>query len=323
MRIGIAGLGAIATRFHLPILQASPLCEVVGLAEAEASRRTALAAQLPQARVFPSWQQLLAETQLDALVVCLPPQLHAACGLAAINNGLAVYMEKPLAPTLDEARQLAQASQTAKAPLMMGFNFRFHPAIAEMRAQLQAGRLGPLLTVRSTFTTPAPHAENWRRSPNAGGSASLDLGVHHVDLFRFLTGHEVREASVLEHDSGSRSVVQLCSDHGVLFDGLFARGAPEHFQIDLIGEKGQLSFARHLDHAPVFRAVDQIWTRAEKVRRGLLALQPRNLRYGPGHEPSFSHSLAAFIHAVQSKKTIQPDWLDGLRAQEVFSKVSA
>ncbi len=318
LRIGIAGVGAIASHFHLPILQASPLCELAGLAEADPLRLSSLTTIAPKIPAFPSWQALLAEVQLDALVVCLPPQHHLACGLAAIAKGLAVYMEKPLTLTLEEARQLTAAASQTQQPCMTGFNFRFHPAISEMKAQCQAGHIGQLLAVRGTFTTPKSRQPGWRKSAGSGASALLDLAVHHVDLFRFLTGEEVTYANAVEHDGGSRALLQLRSTTGVLFDGFFAQGVAEDFRLELIGDKGQLTFTRHLQAKPAFRAGHHIWTRAQKIHRALHALHPENLRYGPGHEPSFALALAAFLTAASNKTTIKPDFSDGLRAQQVL-----
>lgn len=280
----------------------------------------------PQARVYADWQELLAATKpLDALIVCLPPRLHAACGHAALAAGLAVYMEKPLAASLEEAEALALAARQSSRATMIGFNYRFHPLLKELQAEIQAGKIGRPVAVRLRFCTPAAQVPDWKRSLAEGGGALLDLGVHHIDLLRFLFGEEMIAVRGWDHSSrGERETVslQIRLRQGVVVDALFSLATTDEFSIEIYGDRGSLCFDRQLEGALQFRPVDHRWTRREKLWRSLRAI-PHALQHGPGHEPSFALALEAFVEAVATGTKCHPDFDDALLAQQILTGPAA
>src|SRR5918999_3595688 len=95
-RVALLGCGRIAQRFHLPVLTSLQGVELSAVAEPEINARDAARCFAPRASLFPDYRSLLAARQLDAVVICLPPALHAEAAVACLEQGLHVYLEKPL-----------------------------------------------------------------------------------------------------------------------------------------------------------------------------------------------------------------------------------
>lgn len=137
-----------------------------------------------------------------AVWVCTPPVHHAAPGLAALASGAAVFLEKPLAHSLADARRLTHAAARARRLAAVGYQLRWHPALRWIKARLDEGAWGKLLFLRAEFGQYLPDWRPWqdfRRSYTArrslGGGILLDAS-HELDLVRWLAG-EARSVSCL------------------------------------------------------------------------------------------------------------------------------
>ncbi len=162
-----------------------------------------------------NWAEVVGRDDVDLVDICTPGSSHAEIALAALAAGKHVLCEKPLANTVDEARQMAGAAREAAARgvlTMVGFNNRRVPALAAARALVAEGRLGTLRHVRAVYL------QDWLVDPlfpltwrldgaEAGSGAVGDILSHVVDLVRFLTGEEVDEVvSVLQTFVAERPV---------------------------------------------------------------------------------------------------------------------
>ncbi len=117
---------------------------------------------MPGARTERDWRAALASDDLDAVVVTLPTALHGAAALAAIARGVAMYLEKPLASTLEEATAVRDAWRATALTVAVGFNSRFHPLLIRMRQQVRDGRIGDPRLLRCAFTVAARYDGSWR-----------------------------------------------------------------------------------------------------------------------------------------------------------------
>ena len=145
------------------------------------------------ARAGERWQELVDDPAIQALDNCAPNHLHLEPSLAAIGAGKHVFCEKPLGRTAAEARALRDAAARAGIVHMVGFNYRFVPAVALTRRLIDEGRLGRIHHFRARFADASfldPEAPfTWHQDAEAAGSnALLDLGSHLIDLARFLVG---------------------------------------------------------------------------------------------------------------------------------------
>ena len=139
------------------------------------------------------WQELVEDPAIEALDNCAPNHLHLEPSLAAIRSGKHVFCEKPLGRTAAEARALRDVAAQAGIVHMVGFNYRFLPAVALTRRLVDEGRLGRIHHFRARFADASfldPEAPfTWHQDAEASGSnALLDLGSHLIDLARYLVG---------------------------------------------------------------------------------------------------------------------------------------
>jgi len=154
------------------MLQSLATAKLVAIAEADPVNRAAAGRLAPTCTLFEDFQDLLRSGAIDAVVICLPPHLHAASAIAAFQARLHVYVEKPLAPSMHEGAAVVSAWQAAGTIGMMGFNFRFHPQVRAVRAHLERHAIGRMLAVRGSFTI-LPHAiPGWKQHRSLGGGCS-------------------------------------------------------------------------------------------------------------------------------------------------------
>jgi predicted dehydrogenase len=146
---------------------------------------------------YAAYDDLLRSETLDALVIAVPTRLHEAFALAAIERGVPVLVEKPMAPTLAEGRRLAQAAAAHSVSLMSGHIERFNPAVQELRRRLETGEGGRVLQI--TARRLGPFAA---RTRDVG--VTHDLAFHDIDLMRWLIGGEV-ERVFAEVQTGVRT----------------------------------------------------------------------------------------------------------------------
>jgi predicted dehydrogenase len=177
-----------------------------------------------------SLDEMLGRDDVEAVYVATPNDAHLGPVAAAARAGKAVLCEKPLARTLDEAEQMAEAVRAGGALYATAFDQRFHPAHTALRQLIQDGALGAVTAVRIRYAcwtgpdwTPDgnPH-ENWRADPErAGGGAFLDLAPHGLDLTQTLLDEPITHvAALLQH-----RVHDYAVDDGAALVGRTAGGA--------------------------------------------------------------------------------------------------
>lgn len=318
-RIGLAGCGRIARLKHLAILRRLPGAELVAIAEPDPQAAAAAAEAAPDARLHPDLGAMLSAETLDAVVICLPTPLHAAAAVAAFEAGLAVYLEKPIATSLEEGRAILEAWRASGRPGMTGFSFRFAREFKALRDALAAGGAGPVLGVRTTFTTGLRELPAWKRTRAGGGGVLLDLASHHVDLLRTLLASPVAEVSATissVHHEDDRAAVQMVTASGMPVQSFFAMSGPEENRIELLCEGGTLVMDRM--RAPDVHLRPPPGAAGARLRR---ALDPRLLRYGPDYDQPFRDGLATFVEAAApggpSLSDVAPDLDDGFESLRV------
>lgn len=149
LKVGLIGCGRIVQLVHLNVLARLPDAELVALAEPDPQRREEASRRVPKAIAFSGYQEMLEKSDVEAAVICLPNALHAEAAEAALKLGKHVYLEKPLAANLEDARDALQAWRSAGTVGMMGFNYRFNPIYQAAKEYIKSGKLGEVVSVRS------------------------------------------------------------------------------------------------------------------------------------------------------------------------------
>jgi len=211
LRIGIVGLGFIATGKHLPGLAAHPdLCEVVGFCDFEVEKAEKAREQYGSADsyVTTDYTQLLSDPSIDVIHVCTWNVSHADITCAALEAGKHVLVEKPMAITGADARRMVATAERTGKKLSVGFQNRFRPENQFLHQAIDEGRLGEIYAAQA-------HAVRRRGVPTwgvftdkskQGGGPLIDLGGHAIDLaLWFMDNYEVASViGVVNHKLGDK-----------------------------------------------------------------------------------------------------------------------
>lgn len=184
--VAVVGCGYIA-ELHLGALAASGPLRVTGVCDLDPARAARLAAHTG-APVL-AMEPLVQTDRTDLVLVCTPHDAHAEPVLAAAEAGHVVLCEKPLALTGDAAARLRDRLGDAAGRVVVGFNQRFMPGVARLRALLRAS--GDRVRAAHLDLVSPPFLDGWAGHPDRGGGVLVGLGSHAVDLVRFLLAEEI------------------------------------------------------------------------------------------------------------------------------------
>ena len=191
LRATIIGYGLAGRFFHAPLIAATPGLDLAGVVTSNAARAAQVALEHPRARVFPRLESALQDGP-DLVVVATSNDAHASTAMAAIERGIAVVVDKPLAVSSAEAQAVVTAARRAGVMLTVFQNRRWDSDQLTLRALLDQEALGRVLRFESRFERwrPEPEPDAWREraAPEAGGGQLLDLGSHLVDQALHLFG---------------------------------------------------------------------------------------------------------------------------------------
>lgn len=313
--IGLAIIGAgIIADAHLAAAAASQRVKIVAVVEPVQERRHLLALRAG-AQPFADLDALLqdhdARAAVDAVLICTPPSIRRELVEAALNAGLPVMVEKPLAHCVGDAQQLVRlAERYPNTPTAVAFCHRFTPAIREMKRRIDRGDLGTLVRFENVFACWHPTMQtHWMSDPSkSGGGSLLDTGCHGLDIFHYLVGASQTDAAILSHQWPGRgdSNATLLVHHGSPATGTPAVAGvlcsgwaePARFLVTVVGTDGLLAYD--------FEKPEQLlWSRSTEPAQTLTV---------ETHETRFRHQLEAFADLVQNPtaKTDLATFEDGL-----------
>jgi len=235
LRWGILSTANIGRKAVIPALQAAQGADVRAIASRDAARARAVAEELGIPRSHGSYQDLLADEEIDAVYIPLPNRHHAEWTMRAAQAGKHILCEKPLAMDARECRAMADAAGEAGVTLMEAFMYRFHPRSLRVLALLAQGAVGELRTIRSAFTFRLRNPDNIRLDADLGGGALMDVGCYCVNVSRTLAGAEPVAAQASARWTGGGSGKGVDDElTGVLH---FPGGVRAHFDCALTQER--------------------------------------------------------------------------------------
>lgn len=199
LKIGIIGCGKITQVRHAPEYTENPNCELTAFFDGVPERAKAMAEQYG-GKAYDSVEALL-HSGVDAVSVCVSNVAHASVTIQALNAGMHVLCEKPMATTLSDCVAMAEAAKQNGKFLMIGHNQRFAKAHVKAKEMILNGDIGKVLGFRTTFGHPGP--EGWTGMANswffdkklAAFGALADLGIHKTDLIHYLVGEPIVEVT--------------------------------------------------------------------------------------------------------------------------------
>lgn len=330
MSVGLLGCGRIARLFHLDLLSRMQGVDLRVIAETDPERRSQAGAIVKRSLVCDDYRRVLQDDTIEAVVICLPTGLHAEAACVAFRAGKHVYIEKPIATSEAEARQVLTAWRTSGRIGMTGFNQRFHPVLLSLKRDLAADRIGRVLGAWATMGAEARPLPEWKRFRSSGGGVLLDLASHVIDSVRFLFEREIRlvhaTVSSLRTEDDTAALSMMLTDGRVAQIQVTLAGIQE-CRYEALGERGRLVADRYagtvelVPARPLYGLTGHFRGEFRKLRS--MGWRLRNgLRPAPA-EPSYRRALATFIDAVTSSRSIAPDIEDGYRSLAVVLAAEA
>lgn len=317
LRMIVVGAGAMG-RAWIETLRADPRWEVAAIVDISAAALAAAgeAAAIPPERRFAQATSAIEAAPCDAVLVVTPPETHRTISVAALERGIPVFCEKPLAHSLSDGVAILNAARHTRALLMVGQGRRWLPHIIAMRDAVQSGLLGDLGYVTCQFRIPFRFG-GWRElMPEV---LIEDLAIHHLDSIRFITGRN--GAAIYAHSfrpgwswySGNACAtvdLQLAGGVSVSYFGSWvARGPRSSWDGELIvvGSAGAL----------LLREDETVWHYAgEQETPTPLALP----RIAPG---GLARGLAIFTAALRGEGRPEPDGEDNIHSLALTSAAVA
>jgi predicted dehydrogenase len=201
VRWGILGVASIALRRVIPAMQKSDWSEIAAIASRDRSKTEEAAHKFGIPKAYGSYEELLADPEIEAIYNPLPNNLHVPWSIRAAQAGKHVLCEKPLSMNAAEARSLVEARDRAGVKIGEAFMVRTHPRWLRTRELIRSGRIGELRLISGLISHFNRDPKNIRNTPEYGGGSLLDLGCYSVTLSRFLFGQEPsRVMGSLERD---------------------------------------------------------------------------------------------------------------------------
>jgi predicted dehydrogenase len=353
LRIGLIGSGfmgkthsfgfAAATRvFDLPYE-----VEMRTLADVSKPRAETAASALGFMQATGDWRTLVADPNIDVVDITAPNALHKEIALAAIAAGKHVYCEKPLAPRASEAREMAEAAESAGVKTQVGFNYLCNPMIACARDMIAGGELGEVRSYRGVhaedYMADASSPFTFRHDP-VGGGALADIGSHALATAEFLLGPISRVmgdcvTAISERPDGKGARRVEVDDVGRAFlrfengatgsveANWIATGRKMQHDFEIYGTKGALIFSQErFNELHFYSSADTAGrTGFRRIEAG-----PDQPPYGrfcvaAGHQLGFNDlkaiEVAGYLDAIAGKRSEPFNFRMGLRVQTLVETI--
>jgi myo-inositol 2-dehydrogenase/D-chiro-inositol 1-dehydrogenase len=309
LRIGLLGCGRIG-QVHARSLKTLDGARVAAVADAMPDAAEALAAT--SGAEVRDVAAILAGDDIDAVVIGTSTDSHFDQIMGAAQAGKAIFCEKPVDMSVDNIRLCLQAVNTAGVPFLTGFNRRFDPNFARLRARLHDGTIGTVELVSITSRDPVPPPVSYiERS----GGLFRDMMIHDFDMARFLMGEEfVRvhavgsalvDPAIGEAGDVDSAAVILTTASGKICQISNSRRAAYGYdqRIEVHGAKGML------------RAENQLESTVELAKSSGFQRDPAQHFFLERYEAAYLAEMRAFVEAVVNGTSPEPGIEDGLRAQ--------
>ncbi len=190
IRFGILGLGMVC-RVHEEAIARTPGAVLVGVADTDIERAESFASERG-VRAYATYEQMLADSEIDVISVCTPSFCHAENAISALRAGKHVVLEKPMAMTPEQADEVARESERADRLVSVVFQRRFYDNVVKVKRAIDNGELGRIVLCNLSmkyYRDEAYYASSsWRGTLKYDGGAMMNQGIHGIDLLEYLVG---------------------------------------------------------------------------------------------------------------------------------------
>jgi len=296
-----------------------------------------------------SWEKLIERKDIDLIDIATPNYTHKEIAIAAAKAGKNVLCEKPLATNLKDAQEMLKAVESAGVKHMICFNYRKVPAVALAKRMIEEGKLGEIYHFRAVYLQDwlldPQFPLNWRlKKKTSGSGAHGDINSHLIDLARYLVGEfdkviGMRSTFIKERPAKARKE-KVDVDDATLFLAKFKNGVMGSFEatrvaaghrngqkIEINGSKGSLIFElERMNELKFYSAKDSKEAQGFRIIQVTESVHPYMKAWWPpghiiGYEHTFVNLIYDFMEAIAKDKIPTPNFVDGLRCQEVLEAV--
>jgi predicted dehydrogenase len=228
IRWGVLSTARIGEQQVIPAIQQSRNGVVLAVASRDLQQGEAFAARCHIAKVYGSYEELIADPDIDAIYNPLPNGLHGEWSIQCAQGGKHVLCEKPLANNAAEAQQMADEFKKRGLLLAEAFMYRFHPQTEKVKQMADSGAVGRVHLIQAAFSFSVSSEDDVRLNKELAGGSLMDVGCYCVNVTRYLLGEEPVEVKAIA-DVGQRSGV----DERLVGLMRFPGGALAHFDCSL------------------------------------------------------------------------------------------
>ena len=301
LRLALIGAGNLARWEHLPNLKKIPGVTLHAVQSANGARGKSYAARFGAAYSTSDYDEILKDSEIDVVLIATRHQHHFAQALAAIRAGKHVFLEKPMALTEEECRQLYQAVQETGVQLTVGFNRRFAPYYLDLKRAI-ANRTAPAV-VNCRMNSPGLSGSFWAADPAHGG-AVIGEGCHFVDLMYWLLQSEPIAVSAYSLPTGKQEPI---GENNIAASFRFADGSIGNLTYCTVGSKTSGG-----EHVEVF--TNGVAAVTEDFKRFTLKGNTRSSHSRRWAEKGYAEQMTAFIKGLRTESIPEVTVRDGARA---------
>ncbi len=329
LSVAFIGLSHLHPRSYMAVFDAVPGMRVVAASEANPAVREAFARDFP-VRAYADWRELLATERLDVAMLFLPHYLCPEAAVACAERGIHLLVEKPMAADSAGVERMIEAAAKARVQLSTPYVWRYHPVVRAMKQYVDSGALGRIVGCEGRCAAGRLHryidgnAEWMLHRAESGGGPMYNLGVHWIDLYRWLLNDEVvdvvgRNVKVnQDYDIEDNSFAIVTFSRGTVLALDISYTVPDAYPagrdlyLGLRGTEGALSWS------PSFEGIDEsLFVCTDTARQEEFHLTPQPGYAGPMTLPFLKEFETAVRTGVKPLITGE----DGLRALQVVEAI--
>lgn len=308
LRIGIIGCGQMG-EWHLNAYRYMDSVQLVSFMDTDIEKANHLARKI-HANAYADYREMFQKENLDAVSICTVPFVHKGITLEALEAGIHVLCEKPLAVSVAEAQEMTEKAKQKNKVLLVAFKFRFFDEVRNAKQLLDKGVLGKILSFRLMFGGYIDMANTWfSKKEISGGGVIMDNGPHAFDLVRHLLGEiEQVEAKVIQGqaipvEDTAQVHCQLKDGAWGIIDLSWTLPVPSKTYFEIYGEEG--SMALDFDGLSYKYKSWNEWKRL-----------PNDVPI----KDAFARQMEHFVSTIQGNSPNVTNMNDGLRSQEVIAE---
>ncbi|HVN15691.1 MAG TPA: Gfo/Idh/MocA family oxidoreductase [Anaerolineales bacterium] len=313
IRIGVLGAAAIVPAALTDPARSTPEVEVVAIAARDPQRAQAFARRHHIPRVHPTYNDLLADPNIDAIYNPLPNGLHAEWTIRALKAGKHVLCEKPFASNARQAEEMAKVAAETGLVLSEAFAYRYHPLTTRVKEILAKGEIGAVQHIEAKFCFLLPSPNNIRFQYELAGGALMDSGCYPVSLIRFIAEAEPTVVGARTKTVSPQVDSQMSADLS------FADGRSAHLTCDMLSPKlfqSQLRVRGEAGTLTVINPYHPHWFHWLTVR-GRAGSHIEHVRGGN----VYALQLRAFAQAIRGETKLNTDPADAVRNMRVIDAI--